>query len=324
MQVIFEILPERLKTAFEKLPMSKVYELRLRVNAPIVVALAGRSFFLTDNGLTHEIEGHIPPAVSGNDRGGTGGNAPLFVTRSELDTIVHKAADYSLYAVNDQIKCGFMTIRGGVRIGITGEVVIEAGETKTIKNIQALNIRVPHQVRGCSYQILPFVFGANAPLKTLIISPPGCGKTTMLRDLAWQICDKFHLPNVLIIDERGEIAANYLGENQLDVGAFTDVISGCTKSFGFENGIRSMRPDVIITDELMGEADVDMVKTAARSGVVILASVHARGLDDIRNKTHFRELIDEQLFDRYVVLTTRDTAGAVSGVFDRNLKVLNA
>jgi len=305
MNVIYEILPEKIQRHFNELPIQKVYELRLRTNAPIIVALAGRSFFLTENGLSHNNSGAIT------------------CTKIDLETILHKSADYSLYAVNEQIKSGFITIRGGVRIGICGEIVVENGEVSTIKNIQSLNIRVPHQIRGASYNILPYIFTKDAPLKTLIISPPGCGKTTMLRDLCYQICDKYNIPNVLVLDERGEISATYMGENQLDVGAFTDVISFGNKTYGFENGIRSMRPDVIVTDEIMTSADIEMIKTACRSGVCVMASVHAKNIDDLRQKPVFKSLVDEGVFDRYVVLTTRDTAGMVAGIFDRNLKILS-
>jgi stage III sporulation protein AA len=300
--VIYEILPQNLQRIFANLPLAKVYEIRLRSSAPPVAVVAGRSFYLGQNGLT------------------TDARDATRVTKTDLETIIFKASDYSVYAINEQLKMGFITIRGGVRIGICGEIVHENGTVATIKNIQSLNIRVPHLVRGCSYQILPYVFTKENPYKTLIISPPGCGKTTMLRDIAWQICDKFQMPNVLILDERGEIAANYLGENQLDVGAFCDVISGGTKSYGFENGIRSMAPDVIITDELSTAGDIEMVRQAAKSGVCVFASVHAKNIDDVRTKPNFRTLVDDGIFDRYVVLTTRDTAGAVAGIFDRNLK----
>jgi len=302
--MLYEILPEKLQSVFNRLPLDRVYELRLRANAPIVVALAGRSFYLTPAGLNH----HSPDAI--------------IATRTDLDTIVHKASDYSLYAVNEQLKQGFITIRGGVRIGICGEVVVEDGIVGTIKNISSLNIRIPHQIRGCSYSVIPYIFGERAPLKTLVISPPGAGKTTFLRDLAWQVSDKYHLPNVLVLDERGELAANYMGENQLDVGNCADVLTGCSKSYGFQNGIRSMRPDVIITDEIATREDIEMVRQAARSGVCIFASTHARNIDEIRMKPFWRELIDEMVFDRYVVLTVKDTAGVIAGVFDRNLKLL--
>ena len=301
--ILYQVLPENLREHFARVPLQKVSELRLRCASPVVVALGGRSFYLTPEGLSHNVADAI------------------VVGRSDLETIIHKASDYSLYAVNEQLKRGFITIRGGVRLGITGEVVVENGEVSTIKNIQSINVRVPHEIRGCSYKILPYIFSQTEPYKTLIISPPGAGKTTMLRDLAWQLCDKYHLPNVLVLDERGEIAANYQGENQLDVGAFTDVITGCSKSYGFENGIRSMRPDVIICDEIATREDIEMLRAATRSGVCVFASVHARGIEDIRTKPIFRELIDEMVFDRYVVLATRESAGNIVGVFDRHLKL---
>lgn len=294
MQFLFGILPESLREVFATLPWDRVYEIRLRAGAPVVVCISGRNFLLEKS----------------------------TVTRTDLDTIIHKASHYSIYAVNEQIKQGFMTIHGGIRIGLCGEVVSEKDDISTIKNVSSLNIRIPHQVRGCSFPVLPFVFGATRPLKTLIISPPGAGKTTFLRDLACQISDKYNLLNTLVLDERGEIAAAHLGENQLDVGAGTDVITGCTKQYGFDNGIRSMRPDVIITDEIASKQDIDMVRLAARSGVCIFASVHASGIDEIRVKPNFEGIIGERVFDRYVVLGVRDNAGAVLGVYDANCKLL--
>ena len=301
---LFDILPESLRTACKALPIDRVYELRLRVGAPIIACVAGRNFFLTPQGISNDESGAVT------------------VSRTDLDTIVHKASNYSIYAVNEQIKQGFITIHGGVRIGLCGEVVSEGGVVSTIKNISSLNIRVPHQVWGCSFPVLPFVFGDARPLKTLIISPPGAGKTTFLRDLAWQISDKYHMLNTLIIDERGEIAAAHLGENQLDVGHGTDVLTGAGKGFGFENGIRSMRPDVIITDEIATCEDIQMVNLAARSGVSVIASVHASGVDEIRQKPFFSDLVTQQVFDRYVVLGITDNAGTVMGVYDKALKLL--
>lgn len=300
---LYEILPELLQQAFRLLPMDRVYELRLRVNCPVTVCISGRTFFLNNKGVSAERDDAI------------------IITRTDIDTLVHKAAGYSLYSINEQVKQGFFTIRGGIRIGLVGELVTERGIVSTIKNIQSLNIRVPHEVRGCSFAVLPYVFGERAPLNTLIISPPGAGKTTFLRDIAVQIGGRYEGVNTLIIDERGEIAASHLGENQLDVG-FSDVMSGSTKNYGFENGIRSMRPDVIITDEIATREDTEMVKLAARSGVAVIASVHASGVDEIRKKPSFRDLVEDQIFDRYVVLTIRDSAGVVAGVFDKNLKLL--
>ena len=294
MKFLFSILPEHLRTPFEQLPWDRVYEIRLRANRPVIVCISGRNFLLDK----------------------------VTLTRTDLDTIIHKASNYSIYAVNEQIKQGFITIHGGIRIGLCGEVVSERGDISTVKNISSLNIRIPHQVRGCSYPVLPYIFAEGRPLKTLIISPPGAGKTTFLRDLACQVSDKYSLLNTLVLDERGEIAASHLGENQLDVGVGTDVITGCTKQYGFDNGIRSMRPDIIITDEIASRADAEMLRLAARSGVCIFASVHASGIDEIRAKPNFTDIITERVFDRYVVLAVRDNAGTVTGVYDANLKLL--
>lgn len=304
MDAIFEILPEKLKGALYSLPLEKIYELRLRANSPVIVCISGRNMFLGTRGVT---DSRTHAAV---------------VSRVDLDNIIHKASGYAIYAVNDQICHGFVTIRGGVRIGLSGEVVTDGGSVSTIKNLNALCIRFPHEIKNCSYPLLPYVFGDNRPYNTLIIAPPGAGKTTILRDLAVQVSAHFPALNTLILDERGEIAANYLGDNQLFVGDYTDTITGGTKQFGFENGIRSMRPDVIITDEIATADDAELLKTAVRSGVVVAASVHAGGIDEIRRKPAFREIIAERIFDRYAVLAVRDHAGTVIGVYDGNLKVL--
>ena len=295
MEILFEILPEKLKTVLDKLPLHNVYELRLRANAPVVACVSGHNMTLA-------------PTVS----------------RTDLDNIIHKSSNYAIYAVNDQIRRGFITIRGGIRIGLVGEVVADGDSgVSTIKNINALCIRIPHQIKNCAYPLLPYIWGNIRPYKTLIIAPPGAGKTTVLRDLCVQIAAHFPALNTLILDERGEIAANYLGDNQLFVGNLADTITGGTKRFGFENGIRSMRPDIIITDEIATTDDAELLKTATRSGVVVMASVHAADLDEIQRKPAFREIIDERVFERYVVLATRDHAGTVVGVYDENLKVMS-
>ncbi len=288
------ILPEKVQAALERLPLAQVYELRLRANAPMVVCIDGHNFQLSTVNVSCE----------------------------DLENIIHKAAEYAIYAVLDQMVKGFITIRGGVRIGIAGELVMQNGKVSAVKNLSSLCIRVPHEIKNCAQSILPYVFVAQHPVSTLIIAPPGAGKTTMLRDLARQIGNQFSALNTLILDERGELAACYLGERQLDVGQNADVITGGTKAYGFDNGIRSLRPDVIITDEIATCEDVAMLQRAVRSGVVVIASVHAANLDDVLTKPEIGLLLTQQIFERYVVLQGGEQVGRVVGIFGRGLQPL--
>ncbi|MDR0975731.1 MAG: hypothetical protein LBM01_02075 [Christensenellaceae bacterium] len=304
MNELLRILPEELKAVFMKLPLHKVYEIRFRVAQPILVNVSGRKFFLSGDGLCEKKE-----------------NA-LILNREQIDGILHTATNYSFYAVNEQIKQGFITIAGGIRIGITGEVVEEKGEVITLKNIQALNVRIPHEIKNASLAAVPYIFGENRPLKTLVIAPPGAGKTTFLRDIANQISEHYAGLNVLILDERGEIASVIDSKPALTVGDFADIISGGNKTFGFRCGLRSMSPDVIITDEIATQNDIDMIREAARSGVSVMASVHAGSLAELKEKPNFRDLILEKVFDRYVVLRIGDHAGVVDGVYDSNAHLM--
>ncbi len=294
MDTLRAILPDKVQQVLTHLPLAQIYEIRLRANAPIVVCVDGRNYPLK--------------AVD--------------VTCEDLENIIHKAAEYAIYAVLDQMVKGFITIRGGVRIGIAGEFVMPHGQITAVKNISSLCIRIPHGVKNCAFAILPYVFEQNRPVSTLIIAPPGAGKTTMLRDLARQIGEKYPHLNTLLLDERGELAACYQGENQLDVGQNADVITGGTKAFGFENGLRSLRPDVVITDEIATADDAAMLQRAVRSGVVVIASVHAADLGEVRAKPDLGALVTQGVFERYVVLRTGEHAGEVVGVFNRGLQRL--
>ena len=294
MDTLRAILPEKVQKAFNHLPLSQIYELRLRANAPAVACVDGRNFVLKTADITCE----------------------------DLDNIVHKAAEYAIYAVLDQMVKGFITIRGGVRIGIAGELVMNRGQVIAVKNISSLCVRIPHAVKNCASAVLPYLFEIKRPVSTLIIAPPGAGKTTLLRDLAWQISNRYPMLNTLILDERGELAACYQGEKQLDVGQNCDVITGGTKAFGFENGIRSLRPDVVITDEIATAEDAAMLQRAVRSGVVVIASVHATDLGEVRVKPDLGVLVSQGVFERYIVLRTGEQAGEIVGIYNRGLQRL--
>lgn len=294
METLRAILPDKVRQALHQIPLSQIYELRLRANAPVIACVDGRNIPLRSVDITTE----------------------------DLANIIHKAAEYAIYAVLDQMVKGFITIRGGVRIGIAGELVTERGQVVAVKNISSLCVRIPHEIKNCACAVIPYLFDLQRPISTLLVAPPGAGKTTLLRDLARQIGQKYPSLNTLLLDERGELAACYQGEKQLDVGSNCDVITGGSKAYGFENGIRSLRPDVIITDEIATAEDAAMLQRAVRSGVVVMASVHAADLSEVRAKPDLGSLIEQGVFERYVVLRTGEHAGEVVGIYNRGLQRL--
>ena len=284
-----------------KVPMDRLNEIRLRVNMPIVLHISGKNYYLSGEGLT------------GNK------NMAIVCTQDMLSEIIRRASEHSLYAINHQLKQGFITISGGIRVGIAGEVVVDNHRVKTIKNFDGINIRVPHEVQGCSLNAFNYIM-QDTFLNTLIVSPPGGGKTTFIRDILYQLSNHNYCYNVLLVDERYEIANCFNGVPQLNVGIFTDVYSGCNKLYGFENGVRSMRPDIIATDELANTEDLEALKYVANCGVKVLSSVHAASIEELRQKPGFKDILDSKVFKRFVVLSSRRGPGTYEGIYDENLR----
>ena len=298
------ILPNKVYNAiFGSVNFSDVYEIRLRVNNPISINLKNHNRYVTETGIS----------INNKDA--------IICTKELIESVVFKASSQSIYAFNEQIKKGFITVAGGIRIGITGQVVLENKKIKTIKYFSSLNIRIPHEVMGCSKEVLTYLMEGNSLYNTLIISPPGAGKTTFLRDLAYQINLISPNINLLILDERMEIAGSCEGVNQLMVGS-SDVFSGVSKSYGFESGIRSMNPQIIFTDEIANLNDVEAIEYAGGCGVRVVASTHGYNLETLKIKSHFLKLLDLKVFDRFVVLSKEKGAGTLDGVYDSNFKLL--
>lgn len=277
---ISKILPQRISAALNKLDKGRLNELRLRVRG-VSVLYGGKSIPLTENGRE------------------------LTVTAEEIENVVLKASGYSIYAVNDQIKNGYLALSDGIRMGICGEV-----SDKTIKHFSSVNIRFPHEIKGCADKVIRYVARERGCFDTLIVSPPGCGKTTLLRDLIRRLSDMGN--NVLVSDERHELSG---GEAKLDLGKNTDVILGGDKSFAFDRGIRYMRPDIICADELMDEGDVRAMRLARSGGVNVIASVHASGLS-YRKRFDFGGCIER------VIVLADGAVGRIEGVYDnRDVKL---
>ncbi|MBO5102786.1 MAG: stage III sporulation protein AA [Clostridia bacterium] len=297
------VLPARYCHSLDFLNLDKLYEIRLRVNSPTTINYGGR-FFLGENGLAETEQ----EAIISNER--------------ELNDIVFKACECSVYAHNEELKQGFITLNNGARIGICGEIVSDNNVVKTIKNFTSLNIRIPHIVKNCSLNALPFLHNENGVFNILIISPPASGKTTFLRDFASQISDKFIARNVLVVDERNEITACNGAKPTLYVGKFTDIFSGCTKQFGITNGIRTMSPEVVLLDEIAEKCDIEALLNVVGAGVKFVASTHSKDLEDLKNKPLFKEFLKLKVIERFVVLSNRKGAGTLEYIFAQDFTCL--
>ena len=303
-KIFASILPPRIYVAaIEKVNITQLNEIRLRANKPIVVSLGGRCYFLSENGITNDL------------------SEAIFCEKEEIENIVFRASECSIYAVNEQIKKGFLTIGGGVRIGIAGTVVCEGNEIKTIKNFSSLVIRIPHKVKNCSLGCFSHILKENKFLNTLIISPPGSGKTTFLRDILFQLSSRNICFNVVVLDERGEIFGS-AQSNLLDSN-FCDVLSFINKENGVEFGIRALSPSLIFCDELGTEADSKAIDYASNCGVGVVSTIHGSTLNEIKQKDCFKNLVDKKVFERYIVLSSREGPGTLEAIYDENFVQLS-
>ena len=303
--MIKNLFPEYFYMFLEKCPIEKINEIRLRLNKKIIINIYNKTYYLSKDGLTGNKE------------------KALICSKEILNEVFKRACDNSVYAYANQIKKGFITTYGGVRIGLAGEGVYEKNYIKTLKNINSLAIRLPHQIEGCSELIFEFLFNINF-LNTLIVSPPGAGKTTLIRDIIFELSKREYCYNVLIVDERGEIANCYDGNCVLNVGEFCDVLSNTTKEYAFECGIRSLKPDIIATDELNSLNDFEAVNYAKNCGVTVLASIHAKGIENLKEKKDFNIVLNNKTFERYVVLSSSNGPGTIEAIYDENLKLISS
>ncbi|CUO58217.1 stage III sporulation protein AA [Clostridium sp. NSJ-49] len=289
---VIRILPEKIANETKKfISDGTIQEIRIKVGKPIILILSNEEKVLN-----------------------------YVTTNDEVKGILVKISNYSLYAYEEEIKQGYITIKGGHRVGIAGECVISNGEIKTIKNISSLNIRISKAVVGSAKKIMPIITGGDRIYNTLIVSPPKCGKTTILRDIAKNISNGVYSlglkgKKVVIIDERSEVAACYNGVPQMDVGIRTDVLDNCLKKTGMIMAIRSLSPDVLICDEIGTLGEVEALNMAFNSGVNIVVTVHGFDIEDIYSRKVFKELIDESIIERVVILSSRKGAGTIERIY---------
>lgn len=304
---VLYMFPEHMRAGWRTVAerAEKLQEIRLRANKSAAVLIDNREWFVDRAGRLLDRqpreEGTLP---------------------EELEAVLKHLCQYSVYAFADEIRQGFLTIQGGHRVGLSGQVIMEEGnKVRNLKYIRYLNIRMAHEIKGVSEAVLPHLYGADGQIRnTLLISPPGCGKTTMLRDIIRNVSDGTRYGkgvNVSVVDERSEIAGSYLGIAQNDVGIRTDVLDGCPKKEGMMMLIRSMAPQVLAVDELGDEGDIWALQMASGCGCRLIATMHGSSLEEIRGKKYMRNVMEEGLFDRYLVLTRKNGCCETEGIYDR-------
>lgn len=286
-----------------------VQEIRIRSGKPLIITLGNREYIAGEGGRL------VPGESFSREQRG------FVVSQKELEETMECAVRYSLYAFEDEIRQGFLTVAGGHRIGVAGRVVAEQGRVRTIKPITCLNIRVAHEVKGCGKSALPFLIDRDRGelYPTLLISPPCCGKTTLLRDIVRSISDGCgYMPGktVGIVDERSEIAASFQGIAQNDIGMRSDVLDNCPKAEGMMMLIRSMAPQVVAVDEIGGREDLEALHYAVSCGCSLIATVHGTSFEDVSGKPVLGRMLKEGMFQRIVILSNRKGPGTIERILD--------
>lgn len=241
------------------------------------------------------------------------------ITKEEMESILEKIFKGSRYTYQNEIVNGFVTIDGGHRIGLTGEVIIDDGKIININNISSLNIRISRMIRDVSTFLDEYIVDDNSICNTLIVSIPGQGKTTILKDLIRRISDGkikgLKNLNVSVVDERGELANDTDKDGKVNLGERTDVISNISKDKGMKMLIRSMAPNVIVVDEIGTKEDVDAIKYAVTSGIKGIFTAHGDSFEKLLKSPILRELIDLNIIERIIVLSNTEK-GKVEECFE--------
>ncbi|MEG2118963.1 MAG: stage III sporulation protein AA [Pseudoflavonifractor sp.] len=276
------LLPTHLRREAEQLPGERqtlAEELRLRVGRPLTV-------------LYPDGEATIP------------GCKDTPITACHLTQVMEIATQASVHTVLDRVCSGFVTVRGGHRVGICGSCVTKEGQVTNLRQISSLAIRIARAVPGAAAQVLPALLERGRLSSTLLLSPPGLGKTTLLRDLIRSVSEgEGTVPlRVGVADERGELAAMYDGAPQLDLGRRTDVVDGCPKATGLLMLLRGMNPQVLAADEITAPEDCGALCMAANCGVALLATAHGESLVDLKQRPLYRSLLEQNIFRRVVTI----------------------
>lgn len=292
--------------------LEAVEEIRLREGRPLMLSMGAEDYMVDESGH--------PTA----DR-----RAAVVLTREDLSRSLQLMSGGSVYALEEELRMGFLTLRSGHRVGLVGRTLLDGGRVRTIKHIAGINIRLSRQVRGAADEVMKYIVGpeGSAVFNTLILSPPGGGKTTLLRDVIRQLSDgvprlSFRGVKVGVVDERSELAGCYEGVPQLEVGVRTDVLDACPKAEGMMMLIRSMSPVVLATDEIGRQEDLAAIQEALCAGVKVVATAHASTLEELRRRPNMEALLRQGVMERLLILGRSQGPGTLEEVYDGEQRVL--
>lgn len=277
-----QVLPPRLRGQVLELPEKdqiRAEEIRLRIGFPVSVVL---------------------PEGERSLRGGV-------VEPQELELLLERASGASVHSVLEQLREGFITISGGHRIGFCGTTVVDQGKITFLKDLSSACVRVARQFPGLAREVAPLLLEADQVQSTLILAPPGGGKTSFLRDLIRTLSDGEGVPayRIGVVDPRGELGAAFHGRVQLPLGSRTDLLDSCPKAQGLLLLLRSMNPQVLAVDEVTTPEDVQALLDASGCGVALLATLHGGNQEDLRRRALSRQLLESGIFRRLVTITGR-------------------
>lgn len=305
---IRQLFPDAYRSFFGEVitKAAEINEIRMRAEKPVIVVKGRKEFFLKADGSFIEDKKEAES-----------------ISQRDLEMILNHICNYSIYAYEDEVRQGFLTVQGGHRIGIAGQAVMrKENEVKTMKYIRFLNIRISHQIIGTADKILPFLYERDVPCNVLLISMPAVGKTTLLRDIIRQLSDGNEYGTgvtVGVVDERSELAGCFQGIPQNDLGIRTDVLDACPKETGMMLLLRSMSPRVIAVDEIGTRGDEEMIRQVIRCGVRVIATIHGGGLEDLQNNAIGKQLLEEEIFDRYIVLERKKDGNYKRTIYNKEL-----
>lgn len=308
-----EWLPSSIRSTLTLLPASwadRAEEIRIRVDRPLEIVAAGEYTFVSVDGR---------PTMSADHA--------LRPTRTDCLKLLDRVTNHSFYTMEEELRRGYITVRGGHRIGLVGRAVLESGRIRTLQQIGGFNIRIAREVRGSASRLIPMLWdpARESFHHTLIVSPPQRGKTTLLRDAARIVAEgswdravegRVRARKVGIVDERSEIAACVDGCPTFDVGPRTDVLDACPKAEGMMMMIRSMSPEVLVVDELGRPADAEAVLEASHAGIAVMATAHGRDANDVRERPSMAPLFAERVFTRIITLAPRGPTGTIADIRD--------